>query len=361
VCLLPLSFFFFAAISHPSIVFQTQTKAKRFNTEEDFQSSGAGADSGQHRVVQPVSVAIIGGGLVGCSLAVVFARAGNTVRVWEADQNVRGTVEMRVSDTVKDLFAAGLLSKFGVGSVEEVTGRISVTESLSEALEGSAWVQECVPEKVDVKRKVFTAVSQEISALVERSPELADWAARIVIASSTSALPPSSFTSDLPHSSRCVVAHPVNPPHLIPCVEIVPAPKTDPDVVSTAKNFMEDLGQAPVILSREVHSFVLNRLQGAVLNEAMKLVDEGLVSPNDIDTTVREGLGLRWSFMGPFETIDLNAPGGVADYAARYGGSMFELAQEQAGAFWGLAVSLFVVVDTTFSGVLDFPSCISVE
>ena len=83
---------------------------------------------------------------------------------------------------------------------------------------------------------------------------------------------------------------------------------------------MESVGQVPVTVEREVEGFVLNRLQGALLNEALRLVAHGYVSPEDVDRCVRDGLGLRWSFMGPFETIDLNAPGGVADYAARYGG-----------------------------------------
>jgi 3-hydroxyacyl-CoA dehydrogenase len=78
------------------------------------------------------------------------------------------------------------------------------------------------------------------------------------------------------------------------------------------------VGQVPVIVRREIDGFILNRLQGALLSEAMRLVEEGYVSPDDLDKTIKDGLGLRWSFMGPFETIELNAPGGVADYCARY-------------------------------------------
>lgn len=93
---------------------------------------------------------------------------------------------------------------------------------------------------------------------------------------------------------------------------------------------MEFIGQAPVLVKKEVHSFVLNRLQGALLNEAFRLVEDGVISADDLDKTVRDGLGLRWSFMGPFETIDLNAPGGVKDYVERYSGNMYELAKQQA-------------------------------
>lgn len=93
---------------------------------------------------------------------------------------------------------------------------------------------------------------------------------------------------------------------------------------------MEYIGQSPVLIKKEVHSFVLNRLQGALLNEAFRLVEDGVIDADDLDKTVRDGLGLRWSFMGPFETIDLNAPGGVKDYVERYSGNMYEIAKQQA-------------------------------
>ncbi len=95
---------------------------------------------------------------------------------------------------------------------------------------------------------------------------------------------------------------------------------------------MESLGQVPVLVRREIEGFVLNRLQGALLTEAMRLVADGVISPDDLDKTMRDGLGMRWSFMGPFETIELNAPGGVADYCARYSGFYRRLAADPAPA-----------------------------
>jgi 3-hydroxyacyl-CoA dehydrogenase len=115
-----------------------------------------------------------------------------------------------------------------------------------------------------------------------------------------------------------VVVHPLNPPYLIPAVEIVPAPWTDDRVVTRTASLLRDAGHAPIIMQRELDGFVMNRLQGALLEEAFRLVAEGYASVEDIDTGIREGLALRWSFMGPFETIDLNAPGGVRDYVERY-------------------------------------------
>jgi 3-hydroxyacyl-CoA dehydrogenase len=105
---------------------------------------------------------------------------------------------------------------------------------------------------------------------------------------------------------------------LIPAAEVVPAPWTDPGVVGRTVAFLRAAGHAPIVMKRELDGFVMNRLQGALLDEAFRLVANGHASVEDVDIGIREGLALRWSFMGPFETIDLNAPGGVRDYVERY-------------------------------------------
>ena len=147
-----------------------------------------------------------------------------------------------------------------------------------------------------------------------------------MLASSSSALLPSAFTEGLAGRARCLVAHPINPPYLVPAVEIVPAPWTAPEVVERARALMEGIGQSPIVMAREIDGFVMNRLQGALLDEAFRLVADGHASAEDVDRGIRDGLGLRWAFMGPFETIDLNAPGGVRDYVARYDGLYERLA-----------------------------------
>jgi len=173
------------------------------------------------------------------------------------------------------------------------------------------------PRSLSIRKKLF----ETLDTLVDPS---------IILASSTSAIPASAFVSSLKTRERCIVAHPVNPPHIIPLVELVPSPFTRYDITERARSIMEDIGQSPIVVKKEIDSFVLNRLQGAVLNEAFRLVEDGYISPEDLDRTMKDGLGLRWSFMGPFETIDLNAPGGVKDYVERYSGSMYSLAQQQA-------------------------------
>jgi 3-hydroxyacyl-CoA dehydrogenase len=122
----------------------------------------------------------------------------------------------------------------------------------------------------------------------------------------------------------------VNPPYLVPLVELVGAPWTDPAAVARTRALMERVGQVPVTALKETRGFVLNRLQAALVAEAFRLVRDGVMSVEDVDRCVKDGLGLRWSFMGPFETIDLNAPGGVADYVARFGPLMGGITEEQA-------------------------------
>jgi 3-hydroxyacyl-CoA dehydrogenase len=150
-----------------------------------------------------------------------------------------------------------------------------------------------------------------------------------VLASSTSSIPASAFTEELSGRSRCLIAHPVNPPYLIPVVEICGAPWTNPKVVQKTWDVMESVGQKPVKIYKELEGFILNRLQGALLREAFRLVEQGYVDADGLDVTVREGLGLRWSFMGPFETIDLNAPEGLADYAHRFNNMYQSISTEQ--------------------------------
>jgi 3-hydroxyacyl-CoA dehydrogenase len=198
-----------------------------------------------------------------------------------------------------------------------VLARLTPVSSLAEAVRNADYIQESAPERLPIKQALY----QELATLAK---------ADAIIASSTSGLPASSFTADIVGRERCLVAHPINPPHLIPLVEIVPAPWTRPDVVESTSALMMQVGQVPIRLNREIAGFVVNRLQGAMLGEAFRLVEDGICSATDVDAAVSEGLGLRWFFMGPFETIDLNAQGGVADYCRKLGPMYYDLAKEQA-------------------------------
>ena len=262
-------------------------------------------------------IAIIGTGLIGRGWAMVFARAGHEVALYDADPQALKVNLAVIRGALKDLRAAGLVKE----APDKIYKRIRAASSLEDALAEADYAQENVSETLAVKKKIFAAMDK-----------LALPGA--ILASSTSTIPASAFTKTLKGRKRCLVAHPVNPPHLVPLVELCPAPWTSKSVLARAHALHESVGQVPITVKKEIQGFILNRLQAVVLNAALSLYADGYASAADIDKTIRDGLGLRWSFMGPFETIDLNAPGGVADYAARYGQVMYEQARTQAPRRW---------------------------
>jgi 3-hydroxyacyl-CoA dehydrogenase len=258
------------------------------------------------------TVAVVGAGLIGRAWAIVFARAGVPVRLYDAAPDALEAADTRIAEALQDLGRFGLID-----DPDAVRARVETRPKLDRALDGAGYVQECGPETVEAKREIFA-----------RLDAAADPAT--ILASSSSGIVASRFTDHLTYPGRCLVAHPVNPPYLIPLVELCPAPTTDPETLKAARELMERVGQSPITVCKEVRGFALNRLQGALLNEALRLYEDGVASSEDLDRTIRDGLGLRWSFMGPFETIDLNAPGGLRDYAERYGPLYEEMAREQA-------------------------------
>ena len=259
-------------------------------------------------------IAVVGAGVVGSSWSLVFARAGLEVAVHDPDP----AAAARVPDFVRSSLVGETATALPPGeTADAVAARVCAVGSLEEALTGTDYVQESAPERAAVKIELYKVLDRLAA------PET-------ILASSTSGLPASSFTEGVANRHRCLVVHPINPPHLIPLVEIVPAPWTDPAVVEKAAALMRRVGQSPIQLRREINGFVVNRLQSALLGEAFRLVEDGIVDADEVDLAVSDGLGLRWCFMGPFQTIDLNARTGVAEYCRNLGPMYYGLAQEQA-------------------------------
>ena len=247
-------------------------------------------------------VAIIGSGFIGRAWAISFARSGHAVTLWDGAPAATEGARDFISGVLSDLDQNGLL---GGAAPAQVLERIGIAATLQEAVAGAVHIQENTPERVDMKIEIFSKID-----------EAADKDA--VIASSTSAILPSRFTEHLTGRHRCLVVHPINPPYLIPAAEVVPAPWTSPETVERTRKLLVAAGHAPLVMKRELDGFIMNRMQGALLEEAFRLVADGYASVEDVDIGIRDGLALRWSFMGPFETIDLNAPAGVRDYVERY-------------------------------------------
>ena len=256
-------------------------------------------------------VAIIGSGIIGRSWAIVASRAGLQARLVIRRPDAR-------AETARAILAAIEQARpiTPMVTVDEVMKRITFVTTLGEAASDAGFVFEAIREDVEEKAALFRQLEHV-------APKDA------ILASSTSSIGASIFASDLQSRSRVIVAHPLAPPHLIPATEIVPAPFTALETVETTFELMRALGQKPLLVRREQPGFVMNRMQGALLLEMMRVVEEGLMEPEDVDSIIRDGFGLRWAFLGPFAGIDLNAPGGIADYLKRYGFMFEDLARER--------------------------------
>lgn len=259
-----------------------------------------------------MAVAVIGAGNIGAAFSLVFAAAGRKVHICDSDRNQTRTVKQRIAASLHDLQATDLFS----GEPDQVLKRVHVMDDLEEALSGVHHVQECVPEDLDLKRSLFA----KFDAL---APE------DVVIASSSSAITASEFAVGLSGANRCLVAHPGNPPFLIRVIEIVPSPATSQEAIERTCELMRSVDLSPVTVRKEIRGFIFNRLQGALLREAYCLVRDGVASVEEIDRLVRDGLGLRWSVVGPFETADLNRRGGIAAHAQIMGDAYAAMGAER--------------------------------
>lgn len=247
-----------------------------------------------------MQITIMGCGVVGSSWSVVFGRAGHDVRIYDPQPS-----------------ASMAALEFVRRTDPEAAKNCRIVSDLENALADADYIQESAPERLPVKQALYRSFIDHIGP-------------KTIIGSSTSGLPASAFTEGLPYADRCLVVHPINPPHLIPLVELVPSPVTSQATLASARDLMANLGQTPILLTREINGFVVNRLQSALLAEAFRLVEDGVCSAGDVDLAVSDGLGLRWCFLGPFGTIDLNAAQGIREYCTNLGPMYYGLAKEQA-------------------------------
>ncbi len=246
------------------------------------------------------TIAIAGSGSIGTAWAIVFALAGHSVALHDRDPSREAAAFADIRQRLGDLREI-----IGVNEdLEAVTGRIRFHRSLDAAVASASIVMECILEDLEAKRALLV----ELDKLVQPGA---------IIASSSSFIPASEWSKASALAARCLVLHPGNPPYLIRVVEVVPSPLTSATVVERAEALMRAVGMAPIRVRKEVEGFVFNRLQGALLREAYALVRDGIATAGEIDQLVRDGLGLRWSVIGPFETADLNTRGGIAVHAER--------------------------------------------
>ncbi|WP_410634166.1 3-hydroxyacyl-CoA dehydrogenase NAD-binding domain-containing protein [Amycolatopsis sp. cmx-4-83] len=245
------------------------------------------------------NAAVIGAGTIGLSWTALFAHHGLTVRVTDP----RPDLADAVAEALKT-FAPHLGT-----TAAELASRVSIAESVTESVKAADVVQENGPENVEFKKDLF-------KQLVEEAPQHA------LLLSSSSAIPSTAFTEEI-DGSRVLIGHPFNPPHLIPLVEVVPGERTSDESVERAVEFYTSLGRTPVVERKEMPGFVGNRLQNALSREAIYLVEQGVVTPEELDKVITNSLGIRWATVGPFLGSHLGGgPGGYRHMAEHIGKSM---------------------------------------
>ena len=226
---------------------------------------------------------------MGHALALEFARSGYKVLIHDESASQLDTVPQRAKNAMAILAEVGIVE---AGEVDEVLGRIVCRPALTEVAQDAQFVLEAVAEDLTIKQKVFAEIDRYCGA-------------EVIFASNTSAISPTALGEATRRPDRVLVTHYFNPPYLLPAVEVVPGKHTSVDSIERAVAICQSMGKVPAVLRTEVAGFVVNRLQFALYREALSLVDQGIVSPGDLDRLVVASIGNRLGVYGPFKIADL--------------------------------------------------------
>ena len=254
-------------------------------------------------------IGIVGAGLMGTGIAAAFAAAAVPVVIHDTDKARLSALGNELRRIAAELRAAGLADDDGAAALP---AHVTATSRLAD-LAGSTFVVEVVPEQVVLKRDVYAA----LEAVLQESA---------VIASNTSGLMPSVLARGMCRAERFLVSHFWNPAYAIPLVEVVPGPATSADVLSRTVALLRAIGQEPVVIRKEIPGFIGNRLQYALLREALAIVRSGAASAAEVDAVMRASLGRRLGYTGPIETADL---GGLDTFLSIAEHLMPELAKDE--------------------------------
>ncbi len=239
------------------------------------------------------AAAVIGGGLIGASWTALFLSHGLRVTVHDPRPDIEPVVRAGLRAVAPALEELGM----DVANLVEDAGSLSFEDNLAAAVADADVVQESAPERLELKQQLWAAIEAAAKP-------------NALLASSSSALRASAIAERMRQPERLIIAHPFNPPHLVPLVEVVPGPRTDPAIAERAVALYQALGKRPQLLRMEIAGFVANRLQSALFREAVHLVSQGVVTEQELDDIVTSSIGLRWAIAGPFQTYHLGAGSG---------------------------------------------------
>jgi 3-hydroxybutyryl-CoA dehydrogenase len=243
----------------------------------------------QMKVENIKNICNLGTGTMGFGTAVTFARAGYHVRMYGRSEESIARGFKGVTEALQIYSDHGLVPK---DAVTAVMGRIQGVTTLEEAAEGADFVIESIAENLQMKQDIFAKLDKICSK-------------HTIFATNTSGLSPTEVAKNIERKAKFVVAHFWNPPHLVPLVEVVPGKDTSQETVDITWQLMKKIGKKPVALKREALGFIGNRLQLALLREALYIVESGIASIEAVDTTMKYSLGRRLATTGPLESADL--------------------------------------------------------
>jgi 3-hydroxybutyryl-CoA dehydrogenase len=234
-------------------------------------------------------VSIIGAGTMGHGIAQSFAVRGWQVRLHDVDRSIAETAQQRIQTNLNIFIEAGLIDSQEAG---DALDRVALCHDLTDAVDGSELIIEAVHEDLEPKRKLFITLESLVDS-------------RTIFCTNTSAISITAIGRFLKHRDRLLGTHFWNPPHIIPCVEVIKSPYTSEAVFETVVSIMAGIGKEPIRVLKDVPGFIGNRMQHALQREAMHLVDQGIAAPDEVDRVVKYGFGLRLALMGPLERADL--------------------------------------------------------
>lgn len=233
-------------------------------------------------------ITVLGAGVMGHGIAQLFAQAKKDVQLYDMYPSSLEKAKKSIKNSISMLIEKGLLTK---EEGEQSLNRIHFTTELPNALKQSELIFEAIPEVIEMKWEMYQKVEELVGS-------------EVIIASNTSAFPLTLLHEHSKYPERFIIMHFFNPAQLVPLVEIVKVDVTNEQIVNAIEKLMFEVGKSPVVLQKEVPGFIANRLQFAVIREALWLLENNVASAEDIDIAMKESLGFRYAFIGPLESMD---------------------------------------------------------